>query len=592
MVNYKLRDMESESFSVIDYAIFGMSLLLSLLTGVYFAFKDKIEESTNNYFLGEQEMSPITVGLSLAVSCVSALTIMGLPFEVYLYGNVWFWLIISLPIAVFIASNYFVPIYRQLNIKSVYNYLELRFHKNVRLICSLGGLIYLTIYMSTVAYLPVLSLTALTPINLYVALAITLGICTIYTTIGGFKSVIWADTLQSVIMITGYIMLLVCLIVQSGGISEVFAKMKRGNRNNFVTLSTDPYLRCSTWSIVIYGCSDWVLTMATNQAYVQRYMACKNINAARKSLFISLIPQITITLLALSTGVALYSYFEKCDPVKDHEIAKYDQLVPYAVAKITESMPGMSGLFVAAVYSGTLSTISSGINSMTVIIVEDFMQLIWKFRSEYKKLIAIKLISLGFGFFIFFTSIAISFVEGTLIQITFTVLSALGSFLLSIFILGIFVPWANTIGTLCGSAVGFVITLWLSLGSLLHISEGHELEISTEYCNVTDVTNSTASTTLYNVDIFTTSVKSQSHTPYDISFMYFRAISMVISIPIAVIISFLTGANNPKDLNPKLFQPLIQNAIFPRRLNKLMRCGVPEANETKPSEEVARLTTA
>ena len=42
---------------------------------------------------------------------------------------------------------------------------------------------------------------------------------------------------------------------------------------------------------------------------------------------------------------------------------------------IFESLPGMAGLYVAAAFSGTLSTVSSGINSITTCFITDFIRL-------------------------------------------------------------------------------------------------------------------------------------------------------------------------------------------------------------------------
>jgi len=36
------------------------------------------------------------------------------------------------------------------------------------------------------------------------------------------------------------------------------------------------------------------------------------------------------------------------------------------------------------------------------------------------------------------------------------------------------------------------------------------------------------------------------------------------------------GANKPSEVDPNLFVPLLSHSIFPARLKKFFRCGVPE----------------
>lgn len=52
--------------------------------------------------------------------------------------------------------------------------------------------------------------------------------------------------------------------------------------------------------------------------------------------------------------------------------------MPYFVMELMQSLPGMAGLFVACLYSGTLSTVSSGVNSLAAVTLQDFITPHWK----------------------------------------------------------------------------------------------------------------------------------------------------------------------------------------------------------------------
>ena len=56
----------------------------------------------------------------MAVSSVSALAIIALPVEVYLYGSVFAWTVIALLSSTVIATVWYIPLYHKLKVKSVF----------------------------------------------------------------------------------------------------------------------------------------------------------------------------------------------------------------------------------------------------------------------------------------------------------------------------------------------------------------------------------------------------------------------------------------------------------------------------------------
>lgn len=58
------------NFNGIDYAVFGLLLLLSASIGIYFGFFDGTEQTTDEYLLGGRRMRPIPVAISLVARWV------------------------------------------------------------------------------------------------------------------------------------------------------------------------------------------------------------------------------------------------------------------------------------------------------------------------------------------------------------------------------------------------------------------------------------------------------------------------------------------------------------------------------------------
>ena len=60
-----------------DYAVFALSLAVSLGIGIFFAFYGSRQRDTKEYLLGGKSMNPIAVGLSLFASLVNGVFLIG-----------------------------------------------------------------------------------------------------------------------------------------------------------------------------------------------------------------------------------------------------------------------------------------------------------------------------------------------------------------------------------------------------------------------------------------------------------------------------------------------------------------------------------
>jgi len=73
-----------------------------------------------------------------------------------------------------------------------------------------------------------------------------------------------------------------------------------------------------------------------------------------RAALVSYIPTFTFLSLSVVTGLAMYAYFEGCDPIQAGIIDRADQMIPFLVARVFRDVPGMAGLLVSAAVSGTL----------------------------------------------------------------------------------------------------------------------------------------------------------------------------------------------------------------------------------------------
>ena len=145
----------------------------------------------------------------------------------------------------------------------------------------------------------------------------------------------------------------------------------------------DPRLRHTTWTVVI-GSSFFNLALySANQAQVQRYLSCRTLKSAKIAIAINYLGMVLLLGLAVLCGIVMYGYYHDCDPLSvGDKVTRSDQLMPYMVMEIFGQIPGMTGLFTAAVFSGSLSTISTSITAMSSVTVQDLLKPFVKISEE------------------------------------------------------------------------------------------------------------------------------------------------------------------------------------------------------------------
>merc|ERR1712227_818464 len=122
-------------------------------------------------------------------------------------------------IAITLAALVYLPIYYNLHITSVYEYLELRFGITSRRICTVIFIIQSMLYNGIVIYAPALALKEVAGLDLTIAILIVGGVCIGYTSLGGIKAVIWTDVWQAMWMLSGFVGILIMAGIDFDGFS-------------------------------------------------------------------------------------------------------------------------------------------------------------------------------------------------------------------------------------------------------------------------------------------------------------------------------------------------------------------------------------
>ena len=122
-----------------DILVITLYFILILGLGIYFS---KRQKNTEDYFKARERIPSWAAGLSLFGTALSPITFMAIPAKTYSTDWSYFLLNMSVFLAVPLIVYLFIPYFRRKNIKTAYEYLEIRFSVIIRLVGSICFILY------------------------------------------------------------------------------------------------------------------------------------------------------------------------------------------------------------------------------------------------------------------------------------------------------------------------------------------------------------------------------------------------------------------------------------------------------------------
>ncbi|XP_054270777.1 putative sodium-dependent multivitamin transporter isoform X2 [Macrosteles quadrilineatus] len=575
--------MEPKTLGWADYVVLAITLSVSASIGIYFRLTGGRQKTNKEYLLGGQDQGMLPVAFSLMASFMSSISLLGVSAEIYMYSTLFFIINFAYLLWTPVAAYLYLPVFYKLQATSAYEYLYLRFGSKARTCASLMYSLQMVLYMGIVVYAPAIALEALTGLNQNISIVLVGAVCMFYCTLGGMKAVIWTDVFQSLLMFAAVISIIFTAAKQKGGLSQIWEIAEKGDRIQFFNINPDPTVRLTYFSLLIGGGFTFLSLYAVNQTQVQRYMTMKDYKTAVRSLWISTPILILLSGCTAFSGLAIYSKYYNCDPVLSGRISSRDQLMPLFVVETMGDVTGLSGLFVAGIFSAALSTVSACLNSLAAVTLEDYIKplyLLWSGQevpAAYSAQLS-KMLALTYGVI----CIAVAFLSrllGGVLQASLSIFGMVGGPLLAIFTLGMFCPCANEPGAVLGLLAGLVSSLLLGFGGPK--PPLHTLPLSTAGCS-TNLTIYAASPVLA-ATVTPTSQPTEYFYLYRVSYLYYIVISFGVAMVVGLVVSWLASAcgRPPGELNPDLFVPPVAKYLRRKKLEKDMKSNREEKKEAE-----------
>ena len=360
--------------TALDIAVIVAYMVGLALIGIHFS---RTQTSRDEYFLGDRKVPWFLAGGSVLATILSTISYLSVPGEIIRYGFAYCFGLIVAPLVIPIVNRILIPTIAGLPITSAYEYLERRFNTGIGNMASVIFVLKALIWSGIIIYTASFAFAEISGFNIFWVI-VFLGITTtFYTSVGGFRTVIWTDNIQLWILLTGAILIpfYVFFLIGSGP-TQWWDTFSQAGRAEMQVFSFDPTVRITIIGIMINIFAWNVCANGGDQVAIQRYLSTPDVKSAKRSVWVYAWSNFILYSTLAICGLSLFAYYAHVSglPVQQfqEQIApEGDRLMPRFIAQQLPS--GVSGLLMAALLAAAMSSLSSAINSVSGVLMKHFL---------------------------------------------------------------------------------------------------------------------------------------------------------------------------------------------------------------------------
>jgi len=396
----RLREMNNP-MSHVDWAIIAIYLLgivgLGIAAGLLRGKSERGGE-VGHYFLADHTLAWPVIGLAMFAANISTVHLVSLAEAAYKFGLVFGNFEWMAGFTLILLSLFFAPLYLRSRVATLPDFLERRFNRGCRDVLSVVSLfsaivIHMGVALYTAAWV-LRGILALPPgatiagVDALLLFITVIGLLTgIYTMLGGLLAVVWTESVQTILLLIGAVVITVVGYLKVGGWRELAHTLATnphplatvadskvtwgtGNFLNMARASGDPS-GLAWYSILLgypvlgiwYWCCD--------QTIVQRVLAAKDERHARLGPLFCAFLKIWPVFFFVLPGVICVALVQR---------NAFGGAAPQTAADtytflITHLLPvGLKGLVAAAMLAAAMQTCSAALNSTATLVAYDLFK--------------------------------------------------------------------------------------------------------------------------------------------------------------------------------------------------------------------------
>ncbi len=358
-----------------DWIVLGLYFLALIGVAVWVILQKN--KNTEDYFLAGRNVGWFVIGASIFASNIGSEHVVGLagtgaesgmPMAHY---ELHAWIVLVL-------GWLFLPFYMRSKVFTMPEFLEKRFDSRSRWFLSVFSLVgYVITKVSVTIYAGGIVVSELIGIPFWYG-AIGIVVFTgIYTVVGGMKAVIYTETLQTIILIAGSVIITFLGLQEVGG-WETLKETVGSNHFNMWRPMNDPDF---PWTGLLFGGTIvGIWYWCTDQYIVQRTLAANNIKIGRRGAIFGAYLKILPIFIFLIPGIIAFALAKQ--GVLTYE--KADEVFPILVKTLLPV--GLKGLVAGGLMAALMSSLASVFNSCSTIFTIDIYKKLKPYTSERRLL--------------------------------------------------------------------------------------------------------------------------------------------------------------------------------------------------------------
>ncbi|RLB13299.1 MAG: sodium transporter, partial [Deltaproteobacteria bacterium] len=267
-------------------------------------------KTDRDFFLAGRNLPWWAIGMSMVVSDIGALELVGVAGAAYTYGIAvanfdWIGCIPAMVVAAFI----FIPYYWRSRVFTVPEFLGRRYNQFVRSLVALIWGVFFLFMLGIFFYTAAKTMHILCGWPIYFSIILIACAVGIYTFFGGLSAVVFLDSIQCVVLFIGSAVILTIALVKAGGYSQLVehvTSMGAEYEHHFKLIVPPDSVSPFGWASVLFGLT-FVLSPAYwlgNQAIVQRNLGARSEYEAKKSVLWGAFLKLFIPIILVGPGLA------------------------------------------------------------------------------------------------------------------------------------------------------------------------------------------------------------------------------------------------------------------------------------------------
>ena len=393
-------------FKSIDLIILVLYLVLLVSLGLFLSSnKGGKERSANDYFLAGNTLTWWAVGASLIAANISAEQFIGMSGTGFRDGIAIAAYEVMAAVTLVVIGKFLLPVMLDRKIFTIPQFLRERYNDGVGLAFSILWLfLYVFVNLTSVAWLGALAIEQILglqglSVNIFgltISMRMLIILCLfiiagLYSIYGGLASVAWTDVMQVTFLVGGGLITAYVALSEMGkvfgtdalgALSRVYADLTTGTHANDVHFhlviqeshNVNAFENVPGIAAVVGGV--WLTNLGYwgfNQYIIQKGLAAKSIDEAKKGLVFAGFLKILIPFIVVLPGICAYYIMQDPQAFSSIHLAgsinRADDAYPWLIRNFTPT--GIKGLSFAALAAAIISSLASMFNSTSTLFTMD-----------------------------------------------------------------------------------------------------------------------------------------------------------------------------------------------------------------------------